>query len=325
MATTPFEVSVGITGLTIEIDFGAEGSDIVAQNQNLSEYAVFKGVYHCDIINLAAGRYKFRVKDGSDNTIATGFVNHKDTVTAERPQEDSSRITEDVVASIPTATLQQLIELCFTYDATATFATADNGSLVKQIVNNVDVSGGSTGSGARTVIITVNDGTNPLENAIVRASQGAETYFGTTNVDGEIVFALDDATWNVAITKPGYSFTPTTLVVNGDETQTYSMVEVAIPAPAGANFATGYVYCYDNEGNLISNVNIFAQQLAGPGDDGFAYNTQRIQFTSVSGGLASFNAFVQGGRYNLWRNAGEKIVVNIPESSNFALPEILGR
>jgi hypothetical protein len=50
---------------------------------------------------------------------------------------------------------------------------------------------GNTGSGARTVTITVDDGTTPLQTAKVRLAQGGEAYVGETNVSGVIVFALD--------------------------------------------------------------------------------------------------------------------------------------
>ena len=50
---------------------------------------------------------------------------------------------------------------------------------------------GGTGTGARTVAVTVDDGAAVLENAIVRFTEGANTYAGPTNASGQISFSLD--------------------------------------------------------------------------------------------------------------------------------------
>ncbi len=92
--------------------------------------------------------------------------------------------------------------------------------------------GGGSGSGARTVTVTVTDGTDPLQNAVVRMTEGVNTYTATTNVSGVATFNLDDATYTVAISKPSYSYAGTTLAVNSDETATYAMSAVVVPAPS---------------------------------------------------------------------------------------------
>jgi len=81
----------------------------------------------------------------------------------------------------------------------------------------------STGLGARTAVVTVDDGSSPLQNAQVRLQNGPEIYILTTNALGQVTYNLDDATWSVAITKPGYSFDEVALVVDGDINPTYSM------------------------------------------------------------------------------------------------------
>jgi hypothetical protein len=95
------------------------------------------------------------------------------------------------------------------------------------------ISGGSggAGTGARTVTITVNDGTTALQNAIVRMTEGANTFTAMTNASGVCTFNLDDATYTVSITKSGYSYAGTTLVVDGTETATYSMTQITPSAP----------------------------------------------------------------------------------------------
>jgi hypothetical protein len=93
---------------------------------------------------------------------------------------------------------------------------------------------GTLGVGAYSFVITVNDGTNALENASVRLINGVTTLSGQTDAAGQVTFGVDAGTWAVTITLAGYQFTPTTKVISGAASQTYSMTAVAIPAPARA-------------------------------------------------------------------------------------------
>lgn len=102
---------------------------------------------------------------------------------------------------------------------------------------NAPTGGSGSGSGARTVTITVNDGTTVLENCIVRLTEGANTFTALTNSIGVAVFNLDDATYTVGITKPGYTYSGTSLVVNGDEAETYSMTAISISNPTAGKVA----------------------------------------------------------------------------------------
>ena len=84
--------------------------------------------------------------------------------------------------------------------------------------------GSETGSGARTITVTVDDGTDTLENAKVTFTEGANVFTGTTDSSGQIdSFNLDDATYVVAITKAGYTYAGSNYVVSGDATPTFSM------------------------------------------------------------------------------------------------------
>jgi len=102
---------------------------------------------------------------------------------------------------------------------------------------------GLAGTGARTVTITVNDGTTVLQNASVRVTEGANTFLAVTNSSGVATFNLDDATYTVAITKSGYSYAGTTLVVDGTETRTYSMTAISIPSPTQPDGCIIQVLC----------------------------------------------------------------------------------
>lgn len=125
----------------------------------------------------------------------------------------------------------------------------------------------SAGVGARTCVITVDDGTDPLESARVRVTKGAESWLQTTGVSGQATFNLDDGSWTVAITLAGYMFSGDILVVDGNETETYSMTAAGFTpsvepdsvtvrwrvkgkdrATVGAGEATVYVAVQDGPG-----------------------------------------------------------------------------
>jgi len=97
----------------------------------------------------------------------------------------------------------------------------------------------NSGNGARTVTVTVDDGSDPIESALVRFTKGTETYVQNTNASGNCTFNLDDGTWTVAISRAGYTYSGTTQVVDGNETVTYSMTAwPTITVPDGPTLCT---------------------------------------------------------------------------------------
>jgi len=184
---------------------------------------------------------------------------------------------------------------------------------------------GGTGTGARTVVIIVNDGTTALESASVRLTKGAETYVSSTNASGQISFSLDDGTWSVAITLAGYTFAPTTLVVDGDKTQTYSMM-LATVTPSEVSKVTGYWYTLDEEGEVEASVDIelrvVSSSLAGTAHDA-AIRTE----TSDSNGLVQFTNLVKGAKYEARRGTTTRwtqFTVPTTATTPYALPDIWG-
>lgn len=93
--------------------------------------------------------------------------------------------------------------------------------------------GGGTGTGARAVSITVLDNfATPIQSATVRVSRSGQTFAVQTNASGVALFSLDDATWTVSITSPGYAFSPVSLVVNQNVSTIYSGNIIAPTPPA---------------------------------------------------------------------------------------------
>ena len=158
------------------------------------------------------------------------------------------------------------------------------------------------GSGARTVTITVDDGTNPLQNALVRVTNGGDTYVVGTNVSGVATFNLDDATWIVSITKGGYSFAGASLVVDGTETVTYSMSLVVI-TPSSPSLVTGYWTVLDETGSAAASVvvTIKARQPL-RGGAGIIHDAGERTATSNGSGLVQFTNLIPGWRYAVVAN-----------------------
>lgn len=116
-------------------------------------------------------------------------------------------------------------------------ATGSDSDTLETISDQLDLIT-NQGSGARTVTVTVNDGSNLLESASIRFTKGAATYVQQTNSSGQATFNLDDGTYTVAISLIGYTYSGTTLVVDGDETETYSMTALTITEPSDVTLCT---------------------------------------------------------------------------------------
>ena len=162
----------------------------------------------------------------------------------------------------------------------------------------------------------------------MRFTESVNTYTGSTNASGVIVFSLDDATYTVSISKAGYTFTPTTKIVNGTETDTYSMSAVTITAPPNAATTTGVMTVYDEEGTVESGVTITVQVLDGPGTAGIGYDSTEWEATSNGSGVVEFAGIILGARYKIWRGTSKPDAQTFTApttGTSFNLAEVIGR
>lgn len=171
----------------------------------------------------------------------------------------------------------------------------------------------SAGTGARVVTVTVNDGSNAIEGARVRLTSGATTHVQSTNASGQAIFAVNDATWMVAIALEGYTFTPTTLEVDGDKTPTYSLTPVVVTPPSAEGKTVGLAIAYDSEGNPAAGITVYAQLHQPPGAG--IYNCNRFETISGANGMTAIE-MIKGGEYNVWVDGGPKVAVKAPTDAD---------
>lgn len=362
MATQTVEFRAA-TGLTITAKLFSAGSDTEVASVSANEATNRKGTYSAAYTDVPAGEYQLiALNSGTPvaswwttltlSTATFGAYDKADT-------RDINTRALDIQSRIPAtldldgnmrSSVQSMANNVLTAAALASDAVTEIQSglsttvavaaafteikgagwsagtdTLEEIADAIAGISSGTGGGARTVTITVNDGTNALQNAKVRVTQGAESYVGTTNASGVVTFNLDDATWTIAITKPGYTYAGTTLVVDGNESATYSMTAVTI-TPSSGSLVTGYWVCYSELGVVESGVSITMQATKVPSDTGFALDSAIRTATSGSDGVAQFTNLIPGATYRVQRNSGDYYTIKIADDAtgSVELNSILG-
>lgn len=244
---------------------------LVATADSVNEVTADSGLYAAvfdEASVIAAGTYRLRA------VISGQPINRYVTLAGtdnEVVQSRSERLAELDSAALRSALGMSAADLDSQLDAILAAASA------------------GAGTGARTVTITVNDGTTALQNAVVRLNEGVNTFRALTNVSGVATFNLDDATYTVAITKSGYSYAGTTLVVDGTETRTYSMTQTSITPPDGPTKTALTILCLDENGDADSGVNVSIRYVTVPTDSvDIAFPGASITKTSNGSGVATF-------------------------------------
>jgi hypothetical protein len=254
--------------------FGSDGPLINAAEESLAETANGKRAVTADIGSATGWAEIIARYDSDDAFAASGYVN----------LDEAAPVVNEAVVDVAAALAD--------YDG-PTKAEMDAAIA------------GLAGSGARTVTITVNDGSTALEAANVRVTQGAESYVQSTNASGVATFNLDDATWTVSITKAGYSFPGALLVVSGTTSHTYSMTETIVAPPASPDLSAIEVLCLDETGQPESGVAVDIRIVAVPsGSQNYAFKGTKQTATSDGDGIARFEV-VQGSTCEWKRGAAD--------------------
>jgi hypothetical protein len=326
MATQTVEFRAA-TGLTIVAKLFAAGNDTEVASVTATEATNRKGTYSAAYTDVAAGEYQL-IALNSGIPVASWWVTLTLTTAtfgtySKADTRDINTRAVDIQSRLPAtldsgnmrSSVQSMAADTLTASALAADAVAEIAAAV----------GGSGGSGARTVTITVTLDSNPVEGATVRLTKSAETYTGTTNASGVVTFNVDDGTWTVAITAAGASFAGASLVVDGNETQTYTLTATSI-TPSSTGLVTGYWVCYSHLGVVESGVSITMICKKVPAESGFALDSATRTATSGADGIAQFANLIPGATYQVARGSGQNFMIKVPDdaSDTIELNSILG-
>jgi len=291
--TTQYDVITALTGQTLTLKVFSDATpdtEVTGNTITVTERTNAKGQYLAAIVRtptaLPAGNYTLIYFNGS-LPAAIGKRTFLGT--------DGETATETpAVAELDSTTAAKIDAIL-----------EDTGTTLPAAIAAIDA--GGSGTGARTVTITVNDGTTALQNATVRMTEGANTFTALTNASGVAVFNLDDATYTVGITKSGYSYAGTTLIVNGTEAATYSMTLVSVTSPTNPDLSAIEVLCLGADFTASSGIDIdFRMAVIPSSDQNNAFPGAKVTVTSNVSGIARWEA-PQGaaieykrGRADVW-------------------------
>lgn len=194
------------------------------------------------------------------------------------------------------------------------------------LTNSPAGGGGGSGTGANTVTVTVLLAGSPVEGAKVRLTKAAESYLGTTNASGQVVFNVDNGSWIVAITSPNTTFAGAVLAVTGNQSASYTVTAISITPSAPGN-VTGYWLVLGANGLPESGAVLSMQAVSVEcGNPGLALDTAVRTATSDGAGVAQFANLTPGVRYQAWRGNGAKLYISIPldASGSLELSSLLG-
>ena len=150
--------------------------------------------------------------------------------------------------------------------------------------------GGWLGNGPYEATVTVRDeSASPLQNVQVRIVEGVNVFSGLTDVNGEVTFSLNGATYQVTLSKAGYSFTPATKTVTADQTgslmEPLVMVQtVSITTPDDPDLCRVYGFTKDLMGVVKVGVQVSFRLSRHPAQSGVLLDNTPITVTSDSNG-----------------------------------------
>jgi hypothetical protein len=195
-------------------------------------------------------------------------------------------------------------------------------------VSTAATGGGGGGGGLSvggSVILAWLDGNaapiGPVDFAIVGQGMARST------VGGTFAMTLADGTYTVrTAAKNGVLFADASLVVtSGVGSVTISGTAAAI-TPSSPGMTTGYLTCYDANGEAAPGQIVELRIVGAPGDSGAAIDNSIRSATSDSNGLVSFANLIYGSRFQVkyeggaWSDHG-----TVPSSGDtFAIPDVIG-
>ena len=185
------------------------------------------------------------------------------------------------------------------------------------------------GSGANPLEVIVTDGTNPISNATVRLSSAIVLQ---SNGSGKAEFSLDPATYNLAITYGGASYTPTSQTVNssgdwvssGGTSITAAMTPAVISTPTQPGECIGVALICDTSDTPISGASLDYRIFSGDGTNGI-FDRDIHQAISGTNGIVQV-PMIHNFTFQLRYESGPWINFIVPASGGTcSLSQVLGR
>lgn len=173
------------------------------------------------------------------------------------------------------------------------------------------ISAATTGQGDYVVTVTVqDDDLAPVPGSLVTIANAAGTAniaWGTTDADGQILFALDAATYSVSVRGPTSAYAPLTsqaLVVSAAAAVTYTLTTQALLPPAAPGLSTVRFLVLDR-GNPVVGATCTAELLEdNPMVDTAIVSRAKHTGTTDGSGIADLTmiwhaSFTKGGTYRI--------------------------
>lgn len=181
---------------------------------------------------------------------------------------------------------------------------------VPEVLDTLSTS--TTGSGLYLITITVeDDSAAPVAGASVTIQNAAGTAnvaWSTTDADGEVIFALDAATYKVLVrgVSTAYaSLAAQTLVVTAAASVTYTLTAQSIDPPATAGLCTVRFLVQNSSGAAVQGAKVFAELI----DDNPTVDTALISRSVLTGTtnasgyvdltMIQLASFINGGTYSV--------------------------
>lgn len=305
--------TAGLTMLLLDPETGSIGNgsgDTLTAGSN--------GQFSAVVTEAITGWWNVVVKNGSVSILEGGRVYFESDTVGSYLVDDQTLIAKEATVSAVSSTVATISSNVTTLLSRITSGVASmfldliqmitgsgtaNAQWTAKALENVAT---ATGSGARLVSITVLLDAVAQQSARVRLTKGGESYLATTDANGLATFNVDDGSWAVSITLAGATFAGATLVVDGNETVSYSLTAVPALTPSDPDKVTGYWLCLSHLGVPESGVTVTLTAMSLPvNSTGLVLDSASRSVTSGVDGVVSFTNLLPGVRYKVVRNSGK--------------------
>ncbi len=178
--------------------------------------------------------------------------------------------------------------------------------------------GETAGVGPFTITVTVTDGSsNPIPNAAVSLNSGLSSAgFAKTNSSGVAQLFCNSGSYEIVVTAATFNGNSLAITVTGNQSAGPIVLSQFTPAVSGTGLVTGYLTCYDSNGNPVSGVSHVLTIVSLPQDAvGLSIDNSTRTVTSGSGpNNVQFPDMVPHGVYDIVRDNGTSIRIQAEET-----------